>query len=321
MHNKNNKIILIILINAWSNKMTNTIDSEVRTRIIKAADELFDATNREQLPTVSAVRSAARVDMNSASLVMKEWRKALTAQASAKPLVTIPDVISNALIEVGAVAWQEAQVLASETLQAAQKSWDAERNDAEALRVDLASSFDEQEKLLNELKKSAVEAAETAAAAALSAEKDAELTIKNLADKVRDERERVVKLEVENKAISEENKKDLIFLNEKIQLLNKQLSEVQAALAAQTATATAAKEAQAIAEASKKEAIEAKERAEFKTVQVQAETQAALIQAAEARGQVKELRMALEAEQQKNKGLLEKLESEKNTKVAKATGK
>ena len=162
--------------------------------------------------------------------------------------------------EVGAVAWQEAQVLASETLQAAQKSWDAERNDAEALRVDLASSFDEQEKLLNELKQSAVEAAETAATAALSAEKDAELTIKNLADKVRDERERVVKLEVENKAISEENKKDLIFLNEKMQLLNKHLSEVQAALAAQTATATAAKEAQAIAEASKKEAIEAKER-------------------------------------------------------------
>lgn len=134
--------------------MINTIDSEVRNRITAAADKLFEATNREQLPTVSAVRSAARVDMNSASLVMKEWRKALT-QVPVKPVVVVPDDVTAVLTELGAIAWQKAQTLANDALQAAQQSWDVERDEAEAQRLDLASSFDEQATLLEELKKSA----------------------------------------------------------------------------------------------------------------------------------------------------------------------
>ena len=40
--------------------------------------------------------------MNSASLVMKEWRKALTAQA-VKPAVVVPDAVTSALVEVGEI--------------------------------------------------------------------------------------------------------------------------------------------------------------------------------------------------------------------------
>lgn len=153
--------------------MTNNIDSDIRARIIRAADELFEAGGRDQLPTVSAVRGAARVDMNSASLVMKEWRKALTAQA-VKPAVVVPDAVTSALVEVGAVAWQQAQTLANEALQAAQQSWEIERDDAEAQRIDLANSFDEQAKLLDELQN-------TAAAAAVQSASDAAEAVQLLA--------------------------------------------------------------------------------------------------------------------------------------------
>mgnify|MGYP006204349805 CR=1 FL=1 len=58
------------------------IPADVRERIIAAATDLFEQSGRETMPTVDAVRRAARVDMNAASAVMKEWRRAQTAQAA-----------------------------------------------------------------------------------------------------------------------------------------------------------------------------------------------------------------------------------------------
>src|SRR3546814_17815003 len=66
------------------------IPADVRERIIAAATDLFEQSGRETMPTVDAVRRAARVDMNAASAVMKEWRRAQTAQA-APVAVAVPE--------------------------------------------------------------------------------------------------------------------------------------------------------------------------------------------------------------------------------------
>ena len=45
----------------------SNIPADVRERIIAAAAELYDQAGRENLPTVDAVRRAARADMNTTS--------------------------------------------------------------------------------------------------------------------------------------------------------------------------------------------------------------------------------------------------------------
>ena len=62
--------------------MSTAIPADVRERVIQAAQELYEQSGGETMPTVDAVRRLARVDMNSASAVMREWRRSQTAQAS-----------------------------------------------------------------------------------------------------------------------------------------------------------------------------------------------------------------------------------------------
>lgn len=57
------------------------------------AVELYDQADRENLPTVDAVRRAARADMNTASAVMKEWRWVQTAPAA----IIVPDDVAPVL--------------------------------------------------------------------------------------------------------------------------------------------------------------------------------------------------------------------------------
>ena len=61
------------------NQSSATIPADVRERIIAAAADLFEQSGRQAMPTVDAVRRSARVDMNAASAVMKEWRRASSA--------------------------------------------------------------------------------------------------------------------------------------------------------------------------------------------------------------------------------------------------
>lgn len=78
--------------------MTQTnIPADVRERIIAAAAELYEQAGRENLPTVDAVRRAARADMNTTSAVMREWRRAQTAQA-APVAVTVPEVVTQGVV-------------------------------------------------------------------------------------------------------------------------------------------------------------------------------------------------------------------------------
>jgi chromosome segregation ATPase len=119
------------------------INEETRSRIIAAANQLFEQAGRAGFPTVDAVRRAARTSMNDASAVMKEWRRMQTATATAV-VVVIPDRLQQASQAALATMWAEAQDLANETLNTTQTAWDAERVEAEKLRVELSSAFESQ---------------------------------------------------------------------------------------------------------------------------------------------------------------------------------
>jgi chromosome segregation ATPase len=121
----------------------STIPADVRERIIAAAVDLFEQTARQTMPTVDAVRRAARVDMNAASSVMKEWRRAQTAQA--EPVaVAVPESVQKAGNAALATIWQQAQELANESLRSAQAAWETERSDLDAMRQELADAFERQ---------------------------------------------------------------------------------------------------------------------------------------------------------------------------------
>lgn len=119
------------------------IPTEVRERVISAADELYQQTGRERFPTVDAVRRASRADMNTVSVLMKEWRQAQTAQA-APVAVAVPEVVQNASSSALAALWQQATDLANQSLRAAQAGWEAERQDLDDMRAELSGSFEAQ---------------------------------------------------------------------------------------------------------------------------------------------------------------------------------
>lgn len=122
---------------------TAHIPADVRERITSAAQELYEQTGRESMPTVDAVRRLARVDMNSASAVMREWRRSQTAQA-APVAVAIPEAVAQANSAAVAALWQSAQELANESLRAAQAGWEAERAEADHDRQELADAYERQ---------------------------------------------------------------------------------------------------------------------------------------------------------------------------------
>lgn len=119
------------------------IPTDVRERIIAAAAALFEQSGRETMPTVDAVRRASRVDMNAASSVMKEWRRAQTAQA-APVAVAVPESVQQASSAAVATIWQQAQELANESLRSAQAAWETERGELDAMRQELAEAFEHQ---------------------------------------------------------------------------------------------------------------------------------------------------------------------------------
>lgn len=119
------------------------LSKEIRDRIFSAADALFEQTGRAAFPTVDAVRRSARVNMNDASVGMKEWRRAQTAKA-APVAIQVPEAIQRASSAALTVLWQEAQQLASESLHVAQAGWDAERLEAETLNKQMADAYEKQ---------------------------------------------------------------------------------------------------------------------------------------------------------------------------------
>jgi len=142
---------------------------EIRERILSAAQQLFEQSGRKELPTVDAVRKLSKTSMNDASAVMREWRRLQIVSASAA-VVSVPERVSQASQAALSALWTEAQELANESLNVAQAAWDAERAEAEKLRVELSSAFETQGAELEALKGKLAEVEGRAAAAAAAAE-------------------------------------------------------------------------------------------------------------------------------------------------------
>jgi chromosome segregation ATPase len=142
---------------------------EIRERILAAAQTLFEQSGRKELPTVDSVRKLSRTSMNDASAVMREWRRSQIVAASAA-VVSVPEKVSQASAAALSTLWGEAQELANESLNVAQAAWDAERAEAEKLRVELSSAFETQGAELEALKVKLSETEGRAAAAAAAAD-------------------------------------------------------------------------------------------------------------------------------------------------------
>ena len=61
------------------------IAQDIKDRITVAANALYEELGRSEFPTVAAVRSRAATDMNAASIVMRQWRRAQTTQSAPWP--------------------------------------------------------------------------------------------------------------------------------------------------------------------------------------------------------------------------------------------
>lgn len=144
-------ILLLFLPSQQESPTMSQIPAEIRDRITAVANELFEDAGREAFPTVDAVRRAARADMNTTSAVMREWRRAQTAQA-VPVAVAVPETITQANAVALAALWQQAQELANESLQAAQAAWETERVELDAMRAELADAYESQATELDEVR-------------------------------------------------------------------------------------------------------------------------------------------------------------------------
>lgn len=113
----------------------------IRDRIIAAADSLYAETDRRAFPTVDAVRKRARVNMNDASTGMKQWRRTQTATATPVP-AQLPAQLQASCTSALVALWNEAMVVANESLRAAQVGWEAERQEADDLSRQMAAAYD-----------------------------------------------------------------------------------------------------------------------------------------------------------------------------------
>jgi chromosome segregation ATPase len=105
-----------------------TIPAEARKRILDAAQRLYEAAGRERFPTVADVRREARSDMNTTSVVMREWKRQQTARP-APVAVAVPEAVQQASSEALAAVWQAAQEVANASLRGAQQAWEIERQE------------------------------------------------------------------------------------------------------------------------------------------------------------------------------------------------
>ncbi|MGV7209307.1 DNA-binding protein [Oxalobacteraceae bacterium A2-2] len=118
-------------------------DSEIAKRILAAADSLFEQGGQSQFPTVDAVRKAARVNMNDASAVMKEWRRNHLARRQPAP-VQLPPALEQVHRSALEHLWATAQDLAGQHLASLSAAWDTERAEFEHMNAEMAEAFEAQ---------------------------------------------------------------------------------------------------------------------------------------------------------------------------------
>lgn len=284
------------------NQASTAIPADVRERIIAAAADLFEQSGRETMPTVDAVRRAARVDMNAASSVMKEWRRAQTAQA-APVAVAVPESVQQASSAAVATIWQQAQELANESLRSAQAAWETERVELDGMRQELAEAFERQAVELDAV--GAALEAEKAAAAQQAQELAA--VRQQLADaSSRADKAEARIAEIEHRAADLRGELDRAHADaDRLRTENTAAHAATEAARAELVKAQAKAEAieQAQAEQRKQAAAEANRAAEGLT-KAQGERDAATKAAAEARERAAGLAGQVQAMQEQNAALL-----------------
>jgi colicin import membrane protein len=114
------------------------MNSEVQQRIFSAANELYEQNN-QKVPGVHEVRKLAKVNTHDAVKAMKIWRQALKAQDTGSE---IPETIL--LIGKNAIAsiWHQANQNATESLRAAQSTWESEREDLNSIIQEISTEHD-----------------------------------------------------------------------------------------------------------------------------------------------------------------------------------
>jgi colicin import membrane protein len=117
--------------------------SDTNERIFAAADALYAQGGRAGFPTVDAVRKTARVNMNDASVGMREWRRSQTAQAA-----SLSDQVPESVRQASGAAliglWRHAQDLANASLRDAQIAWETERAESNTLNKQMADAYEAQ---------------------------------------------------------------------------------------------------------------------------------------------------------------------------------
>ena len=142
------------------------VSQEIQARIIEVAEQLH-AENSDKFPTVAEVRALSKADMNSVSIVMKNWR-----QSKLMPVQKIEETAPVEILELSnqltSKIWGEAKLQAESKLRDAEQKFNDERKELEELRLELANECDRlntELEQITELKDDAVKAqndAETA---------------------------------------------------------------------------------------------------------------------------------------------------------------
>lgn len=138
-------------------QLTIPVPDDVRKRIIETASELYEKMGKQSFPTVDQVRRTAKVDMNAASTVMRDWRRDQSPQAK-RIAVNVPDAVVQANNQALASLWTVAQELANESLRAAQSAWDGEKTELDEMRIELANAYEALAAELEQVKVQAIEA-------------------------------------------------------------------------------------------------------------------------------------------------------------------
>lgn len=125
------------------------VSTEIKDRIIEAANALYEQGGHDKLPTVDAVRREARVSMNDASIVVRDWKKGLMA----KPVTLaadMPEEIKALGLQLMAGVWQQAQDLANKSLNDAVQAWESDKAEFEAMIAEISEAFEVVEVQLKE---------------------------------------------------------------------------------------------------------------------------------------------------------------------------
>ena len=116
------------------------VSQEIQARIIEVAEQLH-AENSDKFPTVAEVRALSKADMNSVSIVMKNWR-----QSKLMPVQKIEEDAPLEIIELSkqlsSKIWSEAKLQAESKLRDAEQKFNDERKELEELRLELANECD-----------------------------------------------------------------------------------------------------------------------------------------------------------------------------------